>query len=125
MDPFLTDTNLSPLIETNRGCPYACTFCNWGNATQEKINQFSLETVKEEVKYVCENTKNLTGFMYIADANFGILRRDLEIAKVIRDCTDKYNFPQHVYIYFAKNTNDTIVNIADTCLLYTSDAADE
>ena len=40
LDPFLTDTNLSPLIETNRGCPYACTFCNWGNATQEKINQF-------------------------------------------------------------------------------------
>ena len=120
MDPFLADPNLSPILETNRGCPYACTFCNWGNATQEKINQFSLETVKEEVKYVCENTKNLTGFMYIADANFGILRRDLEISKVIRNCTDKYNFPQCVYIYFAKNTNDTIIDIADTLKTVTS-----
>ena len=83
MDPFLADPLLSPIIETNRGCPYACTFCNWGNATQEKINQFSLETVKEEVKYVCENSRNLTGFLYIADANFGILRRDLEIAKAM------------------------------------------
>ena len=87
---------------------------------KKKINQFSLETVKEEVKYVCENTKNLTGFMYIADANFGILRRDLEISKVIRNCTDKYNFPQCVYIYFAKNTNDTIIDIADTLKTVTS-----
>ena len=120
LDPFLANPNLSPIIETNRGCPYACTFCNWGNATQEKINQFSLETVKEEVKYVCENTKNLTGFLYVADANFGILRRDLEIAKVMQDCTDKYNFPQHVFIYFAKNTNDVIINIAATLKSVTS-----
>ena len=114
LDPFLADPHLAPIIETNRGCPYACTFCNWGNATQEKINQFSLETIKEEVKYICENTRNLTGFLYIADANFGILRRDLEIAKAMQDCTDKYNFPQHVFIYFAKNTNDVIINIAAT-----------
>ena len=120
LDPFLTDPLLSPIIETNRGCPYACTFCNWGNATQEKINQFSLETVKEEVKYICENSMNLTGFLYVADANFGILRRDLEIAKVMRDCTDKYNFPQHVFIYFAKNTNDMIIEIANTLKTITS-----
>ena len=58
LDPFLADPHLAPIIETNRGCPYACTFCNWGNATQEKINQFSLETVKEEVKYISENSRN-------------------------------------------------------------------
>ena len=120
MDPFLADPLLSPIIETNRGCPYACTFCNWGNATQEKINQFSLEVVKEEVKYICENSRNLTRWMYVADANFGILRRDLEIAELLRDCTDKYNFPQNIYIYFAKNTNDAIINIAATLKTVTS-----
>ena len=120
LDPFLADPHLAPIIETNRGCPYACTFCNWGNATQEKINQFSLETVKEEVKYISENSRNLTGFLYVADANFGILRRDLEIAKVIRNGTEKYNYPQHVFIYFAKNTNDMIIDIADTLKTITS-----
>jgi len=120
LDPFLADPHLAPIIETNRGCPYACTFCNWGNATQEKINQFSLETIKEEVKYICENTRNLTGFLYIADANFGILRRDMEIAKLIRNFTDERNFPKYVYIYFAKNTNDTIIDIADTLKTVTS-----
>ena len=120
LDPFLADPHLAPILETNRGCPYACTFCNWGNATQEKINQFSLETVKEEVKYIGQNSTNSTGFLYVADANFGILRRDLEIAKVIRDCTDKHNFPQHVFIYFAKNTNDMIIDIAATLKTVTS-----
>lgn len=120
LDPFLADPLLAPIMETNRGCPYACTFCNWGNATQEKINQFSLETVIEEIQYVAKKTKNLTGFMYIADANFGILKRDLEFARIIRDCTEKYNYPKHVFIYFAKNTTDVVIDIAATLKTITS-----
>ena len=75
MDPFLASPNLSPIMETNRGCPYACTFCNWGNAIQAKINQFSIDTINNEVLYVCKNSKNMLGFFYIADANFGILKK--------------------------------------------------
>ena len=29
LDEFLDDPNLSPLLESNRGCPYSCTFCAW------------------------------------------------------------------------------------------------
>lgn len=120
LDPFLADPLLAPILETNRGCPYACTFCNWGMATQEKINQFSLETVNKEIQYVAKKTKNVTGFMYIADANFGILKRDLEIARTIRNCTEKYNYPKHVFIYFAKNTTDVVIDIAATLKTITS-----
>ena len=114
MDPFLASPNLSPIMETNRGCPYACTFCNWGNAIQAKINQFSIDTINNEVLYVCKNSKNMLGFFYIADANFGILKRDLEIARVIRECMDKYNFPKQVFQCYAKNTNDAVIDIAAT-----------
>ena len=114
MDPFLASPNLSPIMETNRGCPYACTFCNWGNAIQAKINQFSIDTINKEVLYVCKNSKNMLGFFYIADANFGILKRDLEIARVIRECMDKYNFPKQVFQCYAKNTNDAVIDIAAT-----------
>lgn len=120
LDPFLADPLLAPILETNRGCPYSCTFCNWGNVTQEKINQFSLETVNEEIQYIAKKTKNLTGFMYIADANFGILKRDLEFARTIRDCTEKYDYPKHVFIYFAKNTTDVVIDIAATLKTITS-----
>jgi radical SAM superfamily enzyme YgiQ (UPF0313 family) len=34
LDPFLHDARLAPIIETNRGCPYSCTYCCWGQATQ-------------------------------------------------------------------------------------------
>src|SRR5262249_29656407 len=31
------------LWETNRGCPFQCTFCDWGSATATKVNQFALD----------------------------------------------------------------------------------
>ena len=36
-------------IETNRGCPYGCTFCDWGAATLAKIARLSDERVFGEV----------------------------------------------------------------------------
>ena len=29
--------------ETNRGCPYPCTFCDWGSATNTKLRKFENE----------------------------------------------------------------------------------
>ena len=26
-------------IETNRGCPYGCTFCDWGSATMSRARK--------------------------------------------------------------------------------------
>jgi radical SAM superfamily enzyme YgiQ (UPF0313 family) len=28
-------------LETNRGCPYQCTFCDWGSLTYNKVKQFN------------------------------------------------------------------------------------
>ena len=114
LDDFLKDPHLAPVMETNRGCPYDCTFCNWGNATKSTINQFSIDTIKNEMEYIASNTRNTKGFFYVGDANFGILKRDEEIANVINSCSKKFDFPKHIYIYFAKNANETIVNIAAT-----------
>ena len=35
---FLYDVGM---LETNRGCPYSCSFCYWGGATGQKVRSFS------------------------------------------------------------------------------------
>lgn len=114
LDPFLHDQRLAPIIETNRGCPYSCTYCCWGQATQSKINQFPLEVVKQEILHAVRETRNPTGFFYIADGNFGIFERDQEIAQALQDCTATRGLPKRVYVYFAKNTNERVMRIAET-----------
>ena len=29
--------------ETNRGCPFACTFCDWGSATKTKVRKWEMD----------------------------------------------------------------------------------
>ena len=113
LDPFLHDVRLAPIVESNRGCPYSCTYCCWGQATQSKINQFPLDVVKQEIIHAARETRNPTGFFYIADGNFGILARDLEIAETLQACTNQYGVPKRVYVYFAKNTNGRVMAIAE------------
>ncbi len=38
--PFEEVPDVFVTIETNRGCPYGCTFCDWGSATASRIRQF-------------------------------------------------------------------------------------
>jgi hypothetical protein len=114
LDRFLHDARLAPIIETNRGCPYSCTYCCWGQATQSKINSFPLETVLAEIRHAAGASTNPTGFFYIADGNFGIYERDQDIANTLQECTQTIGTPKRIYVYFAKNTNERVLRIAET-----------
>ena len=105
MDPFINNASfpLQPLIETNRNCPYQCHFCVWGDFDLTKIRLFSFDTVIEELRYIFKKSEhqfNLT----IADANFGILKRDTEIAEEVRRLSDKYKVADRIFISQAKNS---------------------
>lgn len=91
------------VLETNRGCPYACTFCDWGSATFSKIKKFDLQRVTDEIKWLAE--LKIT-YMFIADANFGIFyERDLQIAKIIAEYRERTGFPEVVSATWQKNSN--------------------
>jgi len=82
---YSDDNDLESLIvlETTRGCPFACTFCEWGGGTETKIIKKNIETVKEDILAIKE-----IGFteVYLADANFGVFEeRDLEIFNFAND----------------------------------------
>jgi len=113
LDEFLKDRKYCPIIETNRGCPYLCTFCNWGDMGKSKSSMFSLDRVFGELKYISETNYSETPYLYIGDANFGLFKRDIEIATVLRNMNDASSFPKNIYLYFAKNSTEKVVEIAE------------
>jgi radical SAM superfamily enzyme YgiQ (UPF0313 family) len=56
MDDFF-DGRLSPMIQTNRGCPFSCTFCADGTPQVSKVNKFGVERVKQEISYISQRVK--------------------------------------------------------------------
>ena len=70
------------LWETNRGCPFRCTFCDWGSATAAKVTKFGEERLYREVDWFAEKKIE---YIFCCDANFGIQKRDVDIANYVAD----------------------------------------
>ena len=106
-DHWVDDKFYVPL-ETNRGCPYGCTFCDWGAATLAKIARLSMDRVLGEIEFAARHRIQLLG---ICDANFGILPRDVEIAQFIVQMKEKYGFPREVGYTNAKTASPRLTEI--------------
>jgi len=94
--------------ETNRGCPFACTFCDWGSATATRVYSFEMDRIHAEIDWF---GKNRIGFVLCCDANFGMLPRDLEIAQGIVDSRKRTGFPFSFMIQNAKNATERSYDI--------------
>lgn len=95
-------------IETNRGCPYQCTYCYWGAATNSRVFRFAMDRVKEEITWL---SKGRAFYIFINDANFGMLNRDIEIAEHLAECKRKYGYPITVWLSAGKNSPDRVTQI--------------
>ena len=104
LDDFLLQ-GLIPLFESNRGCPFNCTFCTWGISAQKKVRQFPLDRIFDEMDYV-SNIVPKSPFWIFADANFGIFPRDIDIAKRIGEIRKKNPSLSRVTIWTSKNRPD-------------------
>jgi radical SAM superfamily enzyme YgiQ (UPF0313 family) len=96
------------IIESNRGGPFGCTFCDWGSATRQKVRKFDLERVKREIEWIGRNQVRV---IWIADANFGMFDRDIELAKHIVEVKKQHGFPREVVVNYTKNTTRRLVEI--------------
>jgi len=104
-----TDIEWVPTIETDRGCPYSCTFCDWGSATASKMYKFYFERIDAELDWIA---KNKLPYLSLTSSNFGIFKdRDLKIAEKIVKHNKETGCPNGLSVSYAKNSNDTVVQI--------------
>ena len=111
LDHFF-DGRLTPFIETNRGCPFKCSFCHTGNDYFQKTNTFSIERVQEEISFIApraaaEGIVNL----HIADTNFGMYPRDRSICEVLKKTHDEYGWPLQIMATTGKNNKERVIDI--------------
>ena len=91
------------LWESNRGCPFQCSFCDWGSATASKVNQFDITRLMDEIEWIA---KSQIEFVFVCDANFGILPRDEEIVKHVAEMKSVYGFPKAFSVQNTKNVKE-------------------
>jgi radical SAM superfamily enzyme YgiQ (UPF0313 family) len=91
------------LWETNRGCPFSCTFCDWGSATASKVYTFDIERLQREVQWFADHRIE---YVFCCDANFGLLPRDVELATIIAATKRARGYPHALSVQATKNATE-------------------
>ena len=106
------DGELTPFIETNRGCPFKCSFCHTGNDYFQKTNTFSTDRIYKEIQYIGPRAQKLgITNLHIADTNFGMYPRDREVCLALKESKEKYSWPLQIMATTGKNNKERVVEI--------------
>tara|TARA_R110002110_G_scaffold128295_4_gene307904 strand:+ start:4611 stop:6545 length:1935 start_codon:yes stop_codon:yes gene_type:complete len=95
--------------ETNRGCPFKCTFCDWGSLTASKVKKFEEKRLYDEIDHFSDRKIDL---VFGADANFGMLRRDKDFSIRLVEKKMQTGYPNQFRVCFTKNTTNKVFELA-------------
>lgn len=99
------------LWETNRGCPFACTFCDWGSAIASKVYQFDRDRLVAELEWFAARKGE---YIFCCDANFGLLPRDVELAREAAAIKARHGYPRTLSVQNTKNATERAYQIQKT-----------
>lgn len=105
------DANIGSIwiqMETSRGCPYKCSFCDWGGGTFTKTVKKDFGFVIDEITWAGEN--QIDG-LFFCDANFGLFSIDIEYIKHCVEIKEKYGYPKFVNIQPTKTKIDNLYQV--------------
>ena len=100
------DTSFLAVLETNRGCPYSCAYCDW--CAGKKMRFFPLEKVKAEIDWLAAHKIE---YCFCADSNFGMFERDVEIADYLIASKKRCGYPQVFRPCYEKNSAERVFQI--------------
>lgn len=103
-----SDVKYSAIIETNRGCPYRCTFCDQESEYYTKVYKFDYNRVMDEIDWV---SANKIEFVSIADSNLGIFDRDLDFMRRFAHNRRTTGYPRQIDYSTAKQQPKQILEI--------------
>lgn len=102
------DMQLDAILETSRGCPNSCTYCDWG-CNGSKIRLFPIERVYAEIDWLAAHKVK---FIWGADSNFGQFKRDVDIVDYLINVKEKTGFPERLRINYAKHNPQVVFEIS-------------
>ena len=91
--------------ESHRGCPFSCSFCDWGGLIYTKVAKFSDERVRDEYDWMAARQIEL---VYNADANFMMLPRDQALADYLIDLKARTGWPKQIRAAWAKVSSERL-----------------
>lgn len=95
--------------ETTRGCPYACTYCDWGGDSYKKVVRVSEQRLLDEFEWF---GRNKVEYLFNCDANYGISKLDYTHTISMLEIRARYGgYPQKFRMCTAKNSDDRIFEI--------------
>ena len=100
------DIMFSMTLETNRGCPYSCSYCE--GAVGHKLHHMPMERIQAEIDWAA---RHKIEFINCADANFGMFQRDEAIVDYLIAAKLRTGYPTKVSVNFAKESNETVLRL--------------
>lgn len=113
LDEFF-DGRLLPIIQTNRGCPFGCTFCVEGDDYYNKVRRSASAKVAAELDYIGQKMQVLRASggrndLFIADSNFAMYKEDLDTARALAETRKRYGWPEYINVATGKNQKERVL----------------
>ncbi|MFH1618869.1 MAG: cobalamin-dependent protein [bacterium] len=96
------------LWETNRGCPFSCSFCEWGASELNQVHNFEMDRLEAELEWLARHSVE---FIFCCDSNFGMFPRDLALAERVATLKKRYGYPHALSIQSSKSAPERVYKI--------------